>query len=516
MLASLSVPTTVDRSRPSAALWTVILLSLAVSMALAFAIPLVDPDEGRNAEIAREMSVDGDLVIPHLGGMPYLDKPPALFWAAAAAIRVVGPTRWAPRMPSMLAGMLTLLALASLARRLADDALAWRTAALLAVAPLFTIFSAYVIFDMLLTLCVTLVWTLLAREMIDGPSPARRVAMFMGVALGILIKGPVMLMWAVGGSAATSLLMRRRAPLVWLAWWPGWAIVLATAGVWFALACARHPEYPRYAFLEESVERMTTRDFKRNQPWWFALVTIAVGALPWSLVTPWSAARFRRAAAGPASAQGSAAGDAIPVPVSAALPVALGFVLFALVFFTLSRSKLVTYLLPTLPPLALLSAVAWSTVRGRARVAFPLLLAFTPALLIFGGARMHAEAAKSSGEPLARAVAASGLAGAAAPAIRYEQCYSPGTDFLLGRRAVLVSPRADQTTSVYQSRYRESLRRRGLWTSLGDAREAPAADVIVRPAREARPSIPGFVEFFHDRRFIAYRRITPDGPRSAP
>jgi Flp pilus assembly protein protease CpaA len=254
---------------------------------------------------------------------------------------------------------------------------------------------------------------------------------------------------------------------------------------------------------------MTTRNFHRNQPWWFALVTIAVGALPWSLVTPWSAARFRPVAADAASTPGSAAGSEISSRTSAALTVASGFVLFALVFFTLSSSKLVTYLLPTIPALALLAAVAWSTVRGRARVVFPLLFTLTPALLIFGGARMHAEATKSSGEPLARAIAASGVADADAPAVRYEQCYSPGTDFVLGRRAVLVSPRADQTTSVYQSRYRESLRGRGLWTSLDDAREAPPADVIVRPARDDGPSIPGFVEFFRDRRFIAYRRIAP-------
>jgi 4-amino-4-deoxy-L-arabinose transferase-like glycosyltransferase len=509
MLAFQSRPAAMVQPRTNFALWTVILLSLAVSLTLAITIPLVDPDEGRNAEVAREMSVDGDLVIPHLAGMPYLDKPPALFWAAAAAIRIAGPTRWAPRVPAMLAGVLTLLALASLARRIADDTLAWRAAALLAVAPLFTIISAYVIFDMLLTLSVTVVWTLLAREWIDGPSSPRRVMMFLGVALGILIKGPVMLMWAIGGSVATALLARRRAPLAWLAWWPGWAIVLATAGVWFALACARHPEYPRYAFLEESVERMTTRNFNRNQPWWFALVTIAVGALPWSVATPWRAARFHPAAANAASAHDSAAGSESTPRPSAALTVALGFVLFALVFFTLSSSKLVTYLLPTIPALALLAAVAWSTVRGRARVVFPLLFTLTPALLIFGGARMHAEATKSSGEPLARAIAASGVADADAPAVRYEQCYSPGTDFVLGRRAVLVSPRADQTTSVYQSRYREFLRGRGLWTSLDDAREAPPADVIVRPARDDGPSIPGFVEFFRDRRFIAYRRIAP-------
>ena len=65
-------------------------LAFAASLLLAGALPLIDPDEGRNAEVAREMSVGGDLVIPHLAGMPYLDKPPAFFWATALAIRLLG------------------------------------------------------------------------------------------------------------------------------------------------------------------------------------------------------------------------------------------------------------------------------------------------------------------------------------------------------------------------------------------------------------------------------------------
>jgi 4-amino-4-deoxy-L-arabinose transferase-like glycosyltransferase len=499
-----------------AALFAVVGLSFCVSLALAFTIPLVDPDEGRNAEIAREMAVDGDLVIPHLAGMPYLDKPPALFWAAAAVIRAVGPRRWAPRLPAALAAVCTLLALAALARRLGGDGLAWRSAALLATAPLFAVMAAYVIFDMPLALSVTLVWTLLARELAEGPSRARRAGMFLAVALGVLVKGPVMLAWALGGSAATALLARRRAALAWLAWWQGWVIVLGTAGLWFALACARHPEYPRYAFFEETFERMTTQSFHRDQPWWFAFVTLAVGALPWSIVTPWSPARIRRAAAECSRAgNGSHGAGRSEVEYAATPLVALGFVLFALVFFTVSHSKLVTYLLPAVPPLALLAALAWGSVRGRARVVFPLLLAVTPALLVFGGKHMHDAATATSGDPLARAIMAGTSPRPGAPVVRYEGCYSPGTDYLLGRRAVVVTPRADQTTSVYQARYRETLEQRGLWTLLHDATHAPPADVIVRPSREGRPQIPQYVEFFGDRRFTAYRRVpAPTGERA--
>src|SRR5262249_46961596 len=101
------------------------------------------------------MAAGGDLVIPHLAGVPYLDKPPALFALAALAIRVIGRVPLAARLPAMLASLVTLGLLARAARRLEDDDFAWRTLALFAGAPLAAILGAYCLFDMPLTACVT-------------------------------------------------------------------------------------------------------------------------------------------------------------------------------------------------------------------------------------------------------------------------------------------------------------------------------------------------------------------------
>ncbi len=482
-------------SRPWPPVLAVVALSLALSLWLAGAYPLIDPDEGRNAEVAREMLERRDPVVPHLAGMPYLDKPPALFWAAGAAIGALGATPFAARLPAALAACLTLLVLGRLALREGDPPFAARVVALTAAAPLFAVLAAYVIFDMPLTLCVTVVWTGLARELTRGADPRRRAAMYLAMAAGVLVKGPVMLAWAVGGSLATALLLRHAAPLRWLAWWPGWLALLAVAGGWFALATARHPEYPRYAFLEESFERLTSGSFRREQPWWFVPAVFAGGALPWSLATPWL--RLRRRAGH---------GDSAPPGGAVPARTALGFVLFAAVFFTLSRSKLVTYLLPALPPLAWLAAVAWTRAgAGARRWGFAAVLAFTPLVLVAGRPALVAYARTQSGAGLAAAVRAAGDG-----PVRYEACYSPGTDYLLRRRGTLVDVGGEQTTSNYQLRYRDTLIARGRWTPVASPAEGPdagdAATVRVRSARRGGPPPAGWSEIHRDARFVAWRR----------
>jgi hypothetical protein len=348
-----------------------------------------------------------------------------------------------------------------------------------------------------------------------------------------------MLAWVVGGSLGAALLARSRAPLAWLGWWPGWLMVLGVAGGWFALATRRFPEYPRYAFVEESLGRMTSNTFHRQQPAWFAPAVVIAGALPWSLGTPWSRHLSRESRAG------------------------LGFVAFAVLFFTISHSKLVTYLLPAIPMLAYAAAEAWSDpARGRRgawtlaalygalalgfaiagwggvleRVRPPLdpgvatsakviagcfayvvfrsamaaigrpggafvgALLFTPVVLFAAAGPLLGYAATQSGAPLAHAIQTA----APAATVRYESCYSPGTDFLLGRTGTIVSADGHELTSEYQMRYHGLLARRGQWTPLLVAPEG-GADVVVRPAAADTAAPAGSIELHRDRRFVAFR-----------
>src|ERR1044072_3751368 len=108
----------------------VLAASLAGSLAIASAFPLVDPDEGRNAQVASEMAAPGDVAVPHLAGVPYLDKPPALFALAALSIRAFGPPPTPLALPAILATLATLALLARAALVLHGEAHAWREAAL--------------------------------------------------------------------------------------------------------------------------------------------------------------------------------------------------------------------------------------------------------------------------------------------------------------------------------------------------------------------------------------------------
>jgi 4-amino-4-deoxy-L-arabinose transferase-like glycosyltransferase len=330
-----------------------------------------------------------------------------------------------------------------------------------------------------LAACVTAVWTLNALELETGPSPARRAAMSLAVAAGVLLKGPVMLVWAVGGSATAALLLKDRAPLRWLAWAPGWLLALAPPAAWFALALKRHPEYLHYAFLEESWERLTTRSFDRQQPWWFVPAVFAGGALPWSLLTPWRA------------------------PGSRAARLAAAHVLFAAVFFTFSHSKLVTYLLPAFPALAWWAAECWRA-STRPRWAWVAVLLTTPVLLAASWPALQRQARASSGAALAHALAASD-----ARLVRYEDCYSPGTDYLLARPSTVVSATGHPLTSNYAVRYRDTLRRRGQWTLVDSLVRAPATDAIVREVRHAGTPPEHGREIYRDTRYIAWRMEVP-------
>ncbi|HXI65457.1 MAG TPA: glycosyltransferase family 39 protein [Gemmatimonadales bacterium] len=317
---------------------------------------LLDPDEGRNAEVAREMALTNDYVVPHLDGLPYLDKPIAYFAAAAAVMEVTGPTEAAARLPAYLATLATIALLVAFARRRWGDQAGWIAGLAYATMVLPLAYARTAIFDSTLTLCTTgaILWFW----------DERPVAAWAALAIGTLTKGPIALalplLALVVHALLTGIPPRRLFP------WRGLAAFAAIVLPWFLVVADRHPDFPHYVFVRETIERMTTRTFHRTAPFWYYLPILPLAAFPW--VVP-ALARVKHWRAGWDSRRDPPARDALLLAC---------WVLVPLLFLSLNQSKLPQYVLPLIPAFALAAsrnfAFDGSATAARAYVPIAVLL----------------------------------------------------------------------------------------------------------------------------------------------
>ena len=180
--------------------WTYLGLAAMVAM-LWFATlplrPLFNPDEGRYAEIPREMLADNQWIIPHLDGVAYIEKPPLQYWATAVALRVFGHGEFAARFYTALCALATLVTVWVAAERLWGWAAAWRATAVLSSMLLFLVLGQLLTLDMSLTFYMTLSLTgFLMAQRVPRPDPRSleqrwMLVAWLAAALGVLTKGLV-------------------------------------------------------------------------------------------------------------------------------------------------------------------------------------------------------------------------------------------------------------------------------------------------------------------------------------
>jgi len=307
---------------------------------------LLEPDEGRNAEVMRELARGGPAWLPRLNGLPYVDKPIVHFAAGAAAVRLLGATELAVRLPSLLFTLGTLTIVWGFARRLLGPAGGWHAAILTAAAPFTIAYARTVIFDATLTFFATgaiAAFALGVRAAEEGRPTARWSLLGWGaLALGLLTKGPVA--FAVPLLVALPFATWRRRLSVVLD--PaGMLLLLAIVLPWLFAMSTVVPDFVRYVLLVETAQRMGTDVLGRSEPWWYFLPILAAAALPWTLVL---------AAAVPEGFRALRARRLDRWVVLAVLWIAL-----PLLLFSLSRSKRPQYALPLVPPIALLVAWWW-------------------------------------------------------------------------------------------------------------------------------------------------------------
>jgi 4-amino-4-deoxy-L-arabinose transferase-like glycosyltransferase len=355
------------------------------------ALGLVGPDEPRYAWIARAMAQTGDWVTPRLYGSPWFEKPILYYWAAALGFALHLPAEWAARLPSAIAALAAALAIGWLGKKFyasatenhRDNSNSAPNPALLA--PI--IFSASVAAvgfaraatpDMLFSASIALAMAAAANSLHHaGALRALSTAdeklsvgslVFFGAFLGlaVLAKGPAAMILAAGAIGIWALATSHLRAALRLAHPIAITAFCVVALPWYLLCARRNPDFLHIFLFQHNLERYLTPVFQHVQPFWFFIPIALLAVLPWTpflLSTTLEGGRIMRA-----NTWKSSPGFFFAC-----------WALFPILFFSFSQSKLPSYILPAIPPLALLLAVSASRSSARSR---SLLLVISSAIAI--------------------------------------------------------------------------------------------------------------------------------------
>lgn len=309
---------------------------------------LVNPDESRYAEIPREMVARGEYVLPRLNGVFYFEKPPLMYWAVAGFLKVFGPDELAMRATPALFALAGILLTYAAARRMHGRLAGLSAAVVLGTSLLYFALARILILDMAVSVLMSATlfcFILGVRE----PPGARRRWLFYGLyasaalatltkgLIGFLVTGAVMFLWLLIFNQ-----WRRLRPF----YLPTGALLfLAIAAPWHLLAASRNDTWAHFYFIREHWERFTTTGHDRYEPWWYFFPVVLGGLFPWTGFL-WPALR------------GALLGGWARRKENADAWFFVLWAAFVFLFFSKSQSKLIPYILPVFPALALLIG-AW-------------------------------------------------------------------------------------------------------------------------------------------------------------
>lgn len=337
MQTVVSIPIGAQSCRPVFTRWRIAVAALAVFI-LFFQLGtrgLNEPDEGRYAEVGREMAASGDWLVPRFNGIEHLSKPPVTYWLIALSIKVFGVNEWAARLPAALGALATALAVALMVTRAGgEEAGLWAAVVLLSCAQFFLV-ARLITTDMMVTcFAAWSVWALWRWYDSSDRSFGKIMWFYIFLGLGMMTKGPPAVIPPL--LAVAGLCWRNRdLKLRQLCWGRGLLIFLAIGLPWYVVLALRQPELWRYFIVREVLERAATGAHGRSKPFWFFIPIMALGFLPWTLAVGRPQCRHREFIRMCATWAG------------------LSFVLFSVV-----KSKLPTYITPLYAPLSALVALS--------------------------------------------------------------------------------------------------------------------------------------------------------------
>lgn len=351
---------------------------------------LNEPDEGRYAEIAREMVETGNWLVPHIWYVPHLDKPPFTYWAVATSLSIFGVNEWAVRLPLALAGLSAAWATFLFVRSLAGAAAARASALVLGTSALYWVMARMLTTDIFLTQFVAWAiyffwrsWRSLdalgegsqtsevssqksdAKEEVADPigdaraRAARRsfgwqLAAWTAMAGGVLTKGPIALVIPLAAFGALLVWRRHtsgaRLSVLLFGALAGVPLFAVLALPWFWLVWESVPHSFEFMVKGQIVGHAVQAAAKnRAQPFWFFGPVLLVGFLPWTLLLGWL---WRRAHWRSLDARTQEGWLLLSVWAGVTF-----------VLFSINRAKLPHYILPMFPALAALLALRWPAFR---------------------------------------------------------------------------------------------------------------------------------------------------------
>jgi len=327
------------------AIIAIVISIIALYLAHIWDYPLMEPDEGRYAEIPREMLATGNFITPHLNGVEYFEKPALQYWLTAASMKIFGENEGATRVVPAVAATINVFLTMWLARLMFTGRTALLAGVILATSTLHIVVGSIDILDMLITMFMTL--SLTAFYKVQCTDNRRWYLLFYAaMALGLLTKGLISIVLPLGIVFWYMVFTRKWSIMRQLFYWPGILLFFVIAVPWFYLVCQANPDFFYFFFIREHFLRFATKFAQRYQPFWFFIPMIILGTFPWmgflpSLLSKNGIIRKMESAENKRNI---------------IFLLVWFFVIF--IFYSISDSKLVPYIMPCFTPLAILLAAS--------------------------------------------------------------------------------------------------------------------------------------------------------------
>jgi 4-amino-4-deoxy-L-arabinose transferase-like glycosyltransferase len=266
-------------------LWALAAVVAVLWFATLDARHLIHPDEGRYAEIPREMLATGDWVTPRLNDLKYFEKPPIQYWVTAAVYEAFGVHEWGARLWPALAGFLAILAIALAGYALGGTTHAGYAGLVLAATVWHVVIAQIVTLDSGLSFFLALAFSALVIAQRDATDRgARRYWMWLAAAAlagATLSKGLIALVIPGGALVVYTALTRDLA--VWRRLYLGSCLVLylALSAPWFVAVSRANDEFFQFFFVHEHFRRFLHGGDERPGAWYYFVPCFIVGVLPW-------------------------------------------------------------------------------------------------------------------------------------------------------------------------------------------------------------------------------------------